>query len=241
MEYFVGLDLGQVRDHTAVAVVTPDDLYKEALALNAELRRRRHPDRDLVEPHDPIYEVVHLERLPLGTGYPEVVERVRALLSTPPLRGNADLAVDATGVGAAVVDMLGHAGLSFKSVVITGGERQTRDGDTHRVPKRDLIAAPQVLLQGRRLKIAPDLPDAETLTEELLNFRHAVTRSANEAYGAWREGDHDDLVLAVALAVWAAHKTPFPAPNRPAHIARTANVSITPLDLPFPPSRRRPF
>lgn len=241
MEYSVGLDLGQVRDHTAVAVVTPDDLYKEALELNAELRRRRYPDWALVEPHDPIYEVVHLERLPLGTRYPDVVERVKALLATPPLQGNAELAVDATGVGAPVVDMLGHAGLSFKSVVMTGGEREARDGDTHRVPKRDLVAAPQVLLQGRRLKIAPDLPDAETLTDELLNFRHEVTRSANETYGAWREGDHDDLVLAVALAVWAAQKTPYPTPNYLAHGAPTANVSRTPWELPFPPLRRRPF
>lgn len=241
MEYFVGLDLGQVRDHTAVAVVTPDDLYKDALALNAELRRRRYPDRDLAEPHDPTYEVVHLERLPLGTRYPDVVGRVDTLLATPPLQDNAELAVDATGVGAPVVDMLGRAGLSFKSVVITGGERETRDGNTHRVPKRDLVAAPQVLLQGRRLKIAPGLPDAETLTEELMTFRHEVTSSANDSYGAWREGDHDDLVLAVALAVWAAQKTPFTTPNYPAHGAYTADVFSPLRELPFPPSRRRPF
>lgn len=241
MEYFVGLDLGQVRDHTAVAVVTPDDLYKEALALNAERRRRRYPDRDLVEPHDPIYEVVHLERLPLGTRYPDVVDHIDALLATPPLRGNAELAVDATGVGAAVVDMLLKASLSFKRVVITAGESETRDGDTHRVPKRNLVATPQVLLQGRRLKIASDLPDAETLTEELLNFRHEVTRSANEVYGAWREGDHDDLVLAVALAVWAAQRTPPPSPDHPTSRERTGKTFPPSRELPFPPLKRPLF
>jgi len=30
----------------------------------------------------------------------------------------------------------------------------------------------------------------------------AVALNANEQYEAWREGDHDDLVLAVAMACW---------------------------------------
>ena len=34
-----------------------------------------------------------------------------------------------------------------------------------------------------------------------------VTASGREQYGAWREGTHDDLVFAVALAYWAARKT----------------------------------
>src|SRR5215207_410698 len=117
MEYFVGLDLGQARDQTAIAVVTPDDLYKEALAFNAEVRRRPYSGLRFIQPHEPIYEVVYLERLPLGTRYPEVVGHVRTLLATQPLQGNADLVVDATGVGAPVVDMLRSIGLVFKSIV----------------------------------------------------------------------------------------------------------------------------
>jgi hypothetical protein len=34
------------------------------------------------------------------------------------------------------------------------------------------------------------------------NFKAKITASANETFEAWREGQHDDLVLAVALAVW---------------------------------------
>jgi hypothetical protein len=33
-----------------------------------------------------------------------------------------------------------------------------------------------------------------------------ITPSGNEQYGAWREGEHDDLVLAVALACWRVRK-----------------------------------
>ncbi len=155
---------------------------------------------------EPTYQVRHLERLPLGTPYPEVAWRVLRLMRTPPLRDNAVLAVDATGVGRAVVDQLKAHGLSFKSVVITAGYKQSRDGDTYRVPKKDLIARPQVLLQegNRRLKIAPSLPEAGTLVEELLNYRHKITDAGSDTYGAWREGQHDDLLLALCLAVWAA-------------------------------------
>lgn len=41
------------------------------------------------------------------------------------------------------------------------------------------------------------------LVAELEAFRVKVTASANETFGAWRERDHDDLVLATALAAWA--------------------------------------
>jgi hypothetical protein len=48
------------------------------------------------------------------------------------------------------------------------------------------------------LKVARDSPEAETLVNEPLNFYVKITTAANDVYGAWREGTHDDLVLAVA-------------------------------------------
>ena len=50
---------------------------------------------------EPVYEVRHLERLPLDTRYPEVVGRIEDLLNTPPLADECALDVDATGVGVA--------------------------------------------------------------------------------------------------------------------------------------------
>jgi hypothetical protein len=39
----------------------------------------------------------------------------------------------------------------------------------------------------------------------LLHFRAKIdSLTAHSSYGAWKEGQHDDLVLAVALAVWFA-------------------------------------
>ena len=135
--------------------------------------------------------------------------RLKALLGTPPLADECALAVDATGVGVAVTDMMRKDGLHFHSVTITSGDKETREGSHWRVPKRDLISACQVLLQQRRLKIAASLPEAKTLTEELLNFRYKITQASNLTYESWREGAHDDLVLALSLAVWEAEGPPF--------------------------------
>jgi hypothetical protein len=194
--------------------------------------RREIKDR-LVPLPEPVYEVRYLGRLPLGTPYPEVARHVKRLLDTPPLRDNWELAVDATGVGAAVTAQLRTEGLHFKSVVITGGDEEVRDGKAYKVPKKDLIARPQVLLQegNRRLKIAPSLPEARTLVEELLDYRYEITGAGNDTYGTWREGQHDDLLLALCLALWAAEGRSTPVPP----------TLVDTSYLPFPPLRNPPF
>lgn len=42
-----------------------------------------------------------------------------------------------------------------------------------------------------------------------LSFQVKITDAGNDTYGAWRDGTHDDLVLAVALACWAARHRAF--------------------------------
>ena len=80
------------------------------------------------------------ERMALGTPYPKVVERVRQIVQSDELAGNCALAVDATGVGAPVVDMLRAArlGCELTAITITGGEQGTRSwmATNGSVPKR---------------------------------------------------------------------------------------------------------
>lgn len=78
-------------------------------------------------------------------------------------------------------------------------------------------ASLQVQLQAGGLKIAGQLPEAKILVEELLAFKVKIDpKTAHDSYEAWREGVHDDLVLAVALASWYAEKhkkmAPIPKP-----------------------------
>jgi hypothetical protein len=188
MNYIAGLDLGQAQDFTALAI--------------AEQTTRPSPtDPDRRENH---YAVRHLERFPLKTPYTSIVGRVRDILSTPAM-AKASLAVDNTGVGRPVTDLLARAGLSAypHPITITAGARATpAGGGGWNVPKRDLVGTVQLLLQSRRLLVAKSLPHAETLKRELQTFQVKITAAANEVYGAWREGAHDDLLLAVALATW---------------------------------------
>ena len=249
--YAVGVDLGQVQDYTAIAVVGLNERYLAACQARDEAYKRlscarQDPHLDEVDLRiieweideeedsmpEPVYELRYLERLPLGTLYPEVVGRIKALLSTPPLAGECALAVDATGVGVAVTDMLRNAGLHFDRVTITSGENETREGSRWRVPKRDLISTCQVLLQQRRLKIAASLPEAKTLTDELVGFRYKITQASNLTYEAWREGAHDDLVLALSLAVWEAEKGLFGVEVDEALVAtNTGPFTISEADL----------
>lgn len=188
MRYFLGLDLGQAADYTALAVL--------------ETRPESYPAR---------YDCRYLERVPLGTPYPAVAERVRTLLDTPELREKTALLVDATGVGRPVLDMLRQHRLDPVPITITGGDTVGRDGAGYRVPKRDLVGVVQVLLQTERLKLAASLPHLSTLVRELTAFRVKIDpNTAHDSYGAWREGTHDDLVLAVAVAAWWAEREPPP-------------------------------
>jgi hypothetical protein len=189
ISYFLGLDLGQAQDYTAIVVA-------ERLELPAV------PARPTPQVH---YHLRHLERCPLRTAYPAIVVRVALLLQQEPLYGRTRLVADATGVGAPVIDLLRQARLDPVAVTITSGNAVTEDEherDCYGVPKRDLVATMQVLLQSERLKIAERLPEAATLTRELLGFQTRITTAANDIYGTWREGAHDDLLLATALACW---------------------------------------
>jgi len=145
-------------------------------------RRRREERRSLR----------HLERVALGTPHPEIVERVRELAQSPWLAGRSTVVVDATGVGA--------------PVLITGGETESRGDGYYRVPKRDLITGLQVMLEGQELLVAKGLKDGPALLREMAGMEVRASAQGQESYGAWREGTHDDLVLAVALACWGLRK-----------------------------------
>jgi hypothetical protein len=76
--YFVGLDLGQSRDHSALAVVERAEVFGDLDYVTYERRRALR------------YRVRFLERVRLGTPYPDVVGRVREVLRRPALAGRGD-------------------------------------------------------------------------------------------------------------------------------------------------------
>lgn len=187
--FYIGIDLGQRRDHTAVAVVERMELYQAFQA--PELHH---------------LQVRYLERVPLGMSYPAVVERVRAVSRAVGKEGPFTFVVDATGVGAPVVDLMraGRLGGEIVPVTITGGDKAVQTLTGWNVPKTDLMAGLQVLLEKEQLRVAKGLRDAGALMKELMDVR-AVTRGPGSLrVGADGDGQHDDLVIALALGCWRA-------------------------------------
>jgi hypothetical protein len=156
----------------------------------------------MMAPPPPIFQVGHLERVPLGTPYPGIVAHVGRLLTKLP--DHSELVIDFTGVGRPVFDMFVYSGISPTGVLITGGTAEARDGPTCSVPKLTLVSRLQALLHEGRLKILRELAEAETLVRELQDFRVEFTAAGHLTFNA-RTGKHDDLVLALAIAVWRAY------------------------------------
>jgi hypothetical protein len=200
MAYFVGLDLGQSADFTALAVV------QTAYERNEQGQLEKH------------LHIRHLERYPLRTPYTTIADGVVAVMRSEALntdeydprrhriaKSKVELLVDKTGVGRAVTDILKGRGLRFTGIVIHGGESSHYTDGAYHVPKKDLVGALEVPFDTERLKIAEGLELWAVLREELQNFRRKQhPKTSHVAFEHWREGDHEDLVLACALACWGA-------------------------------------
>jgi hypothetical protein len=200
--YFIGVDLGQRVDRSAIAVVERMETAIEGFDFARWTKTVEHlPDEWVVR---------RLERIPLGMPYTEMVERLRKVAEHPKLRGNSWMAVDATGVGAPVVDMLRAAELEchLMPVILTGGIEASYDGRQWRVPKIDLLARMRTLIEQGRLKVVDKLRERPALMRELLSVRGKQARGGGVRVGADGYGEHDDLAMAVALAVWMGRKGP---------------------------------
>lgn len=199
MPFVSGLDLGQVADPAALVVC------EQSQGIDPTNPRRScwH------------YAVRAIESYPLGTPYTTVgdqvgvCEQVRDVFARHPLTGTT-LAVDHTGVGRAVFNSL--QGLDIKAdlrgVTNTNGERASAEGYSYHVPKRELVGTLVRAMQAGRLKIAKGLRFRAAMIEQLGKFRVKQRKSGHESFEAARAADHDDIVLALMIAVWIGETAP---------------------------------
>jgi hypothetical protein len=175
----VGVDVGQKHDPTAIAV--------------AEAETRDGACH---------FTIRHLERLALGTTYPGVAARVAQVQAgiVARTRSAPKLYVDATGIGSALLDLLRSVGVYATATYFTHGDRRVVDEDGVKLGKAWLVSRLQVLLQCGQIHL-PKTAEAEALTRELLDYEIRIDEQANDRYGAFRVGTHDDLVTALGLAV----------------------------------------
>ena len=202
---FLGLDLGQRHDPAAIAIlqrtVEPTGPFNH---VTWELGRELH------------FRLCHTERIALGTPYIEIVARIRQLLEklsaqlpgihsyagTVPLR---TLVVDASGVGRPVVELIRKSGTGWTSAqvkrthvtiapitITASGEPRFEASGEEFVSRRDLITNLRILFEKRLLKISARIHDRQALLKEFVQLQD---RSGS---------NHDDLVMATALACWRA-------------------------------------
>ncbi len=202
--YFIGLDLGKSNDYSAVCIAQRTDFDNPKGAI----------------------EVNNVDRFPLGTPYTKVAQHVGDLIRRLPdaivereywpmdkeiprkeVIHDYMLIVDATGVGNAVVELLRAQRLRMDEVVITSGVGQDRsEGSRTYLPKVQLISPLRVAFESGRLKIATQIPHWRQIESELMDFDEEISGSGAPSYGNRSANGHDDMVLAMALAVWKADK-----------------------------------
>jgi hypothetical protein len=176
---FMGVDLGQRENHSAIVVLerfeTMPDYTDRLRGKGAFLR----------------YVVRQAERIDLGTPYSDVVGRIKEMVTM--LEGQRyAVVVDESGVGVPVVEMLRKTipRSSILAYTITTGAHATRDT----VPRAELVTRMVLMAEQGELEIAWGCRHGDELLKELAHLQ--LSGKSKEA--------GDDLALALALACWKA-------------------------------------
>lgn len=209
LAFVLGVDLGQSQDQSAFVGVekvriSEFDKWVENPTARVELN---NPYANLEPTYkvDVEYHVRLIDRARLGTSYADIVRHIYKIVNAPLIVNLKPIvALDASGIGRAVFDMLQEAGVrEVRAITATGGETIKEDGDYYTVPKTHLAALVKGLFGRGILKIAKDLPEADALIRELENYHIKRTSTANVKLEAAGSG-HDDLVSALSLACFIA-------------------------------------
>ena len=99
---------------------------------------------------------------------------------------NALVMLDATGIGDPIADDLLRAGVPVEPIKIT------------EPLKKELIEKLSIWIEQKKIHLLPD----QTALFEYENFTYEIGPTGKIRYGA-KEGFHDDIVMADALAVWS--------------------------------------
>lgn len=180
----IGLDVGRESDPAALAVL--------------------HTTRTRADSHRPQWTALSVGNIELGTSYQRLAGLVAGVGRDFVGAGYPVVAtVDATGIGAAVVELARDADPELHIVALTigAGRSLTHAGpDAYTVGKHRLTEVLQVALQQDGLSVA-DCDGARELRDQIGRFVAVPTATGYQRHEA-AAGGHDDLVLAVELALW---------------------------------------
>ncbi|MBB3665950.1 hypothetical protein FB384_004909 [Prauserella sediminis] len=179
----IGLDVGREHDPAALGVLHSGDPRPNS--------------------HRPHWSVLEIGNIELGTEYLDLAKMATSLAGAFHAAGHQTvLSIDATGIGAAVVEMArrNRPGLHICAITI-GSSRTLARTDEHdyTVGKHRLTETLQVALEQSGISL-PDSDGGVATMDQLRRFARRPTRSGYHKHEA--ASGHDDLVLALELALW---------------------------------------
>lgn len=203
-------DIGQANDPSAIAAIHCVDQKYEIRQLGRI---------DLLTPYPTVAKIIVKAALAMRETDGQVKTRLaleaseaKGIVVNPEPADEVSVYVDATGVGAPIVDMIAEplreAEIHLIPVVIAAGDEMkelVKEKRGHpfyryvRVGKEYLIGRLQAMLQTQRLIGAPSTEFAEA-KQQLLAFQRKTNERMHDTYNA-KSGAHDDLVIALALGV----------------------------------------
>lgn len=190
-EYMLSIDLGRFQDYSALHLIRV-----------VPVRRINKDNAGEIFAYNN-YHVIYQART--TEPYTSLVSKVDQVLSQDRIRNLTAVIVDGTGVGTAVVEMFKYNPIV---VMMHGGDTLSirQDPPGYSVPKRDIVAAMQVVFQTGRIKIAKNLPYNEQLAKELQNFLMTTSAAGNDLYANLKDSIHDDMVISLGLGLWYGEK-----------------------------------
>lgn len=166
-------------------------------------------------------DIVHLDQW-VGLSYHEIVGECARTLGHYKLSNNTDLLMDGTGVGDAVVELMIAAGLNPLPIVVTGGQSVREVYQTFgsivppsgqrltgfrpmkqiNVPKSELVASAQVVMQQKRVRLASGLKWTDELKRQLIHLSPKATTAGRTRYESDDIGINDDMAFCLMMTAW---------------------------------------
>ncbi len=188
--YWIGADLGQANDYSAVCVV----------------KDRRLPISDgskvVLGPRERT--VVYADRF-RGVSYVDVVDHLIQLRNASPFGGKSELVIDGTSIGRVVSDMLWEQGVDHSAIQMTGGQDWSRKGRYVNASKTLMVENLAVLFASGDLNFAHDLPLRREIEDDLASFTTQTTAAGNQIITQSRNASgHGDIAIALIVAGFAS-------------------------------------
>jgi len=175
--YIISLDPAQLHDFSALSVLERTDTTYRIVSLK------------------------HKQHLP----YTEIVAWAKKVFSNPMFEKDVTsppvFILDIGGVGMAIKDMLTAAEVKTIGIQYTGGETVSRVGDNYHVTKSFIVGKFLAAWDEGRVLMPASASFLDMFQNELRAFRGEMSAQGRARFEA-EQGEHDDLVMCVAQAVW---------------------------------------